>query len=182
MQMFVKLADVLLFDREELDYKTFAIRKHKLQLYGELPYSFHLAQVEQTLATCNFTEYRYRASAWLHDVVEDTDATIAQIGTYFGEEVAGIVWACTGEGSNRAEKQEAIRWRISQYPDAAPVKVADRYCNIASSWATKNDKKLKMYIDEWPSFKEAVKQHMMVSSRHAVFFNYLEDLIENVRK
>lgn len=172
----------IIFEREEVDFRTFAIRRHKLQLYGNLPYSYHLAQVEQVLETSGFAEYKYKVSAWLHDLVEDTDTSIEEIHGFFGDEISAIVWACTGEGANRAEKQETIRNRISQYPDAAPVKVADRYCNILEGVTTKNADKLKMYLKEWEAFSSAVKEPMMLSYRHSYLYTALEDLVNYVRK
>lgn len=169
----------------QLDYHDFrvaAIAAHGKQKYGEYPYAYHLSKVEAVLWNFGYTDYKYLASAWLHDVIEDTVISYENILTSYGEEVAEIVHACSGEGANRAEKQQSILDNLTAYPDAAPVKCADRYVNMEFSLA--NDlTKFSKYLEEWPAFKAAVMPLMIGhgSSRDAFFWNNIEDKVENMK-
>ena len=78
--------------------KVYAIEKHKNQKYGEgMPYTVHLEAVVCNLAALKElinAEYLgdfYESCiviAWLHDVVEDTKTSIAEIEKEFGWEIA----------------------------------------------------------------------------------------------
>ena len=59
-----------------------------------LPYIVHPAAVAALVAADGGSEDEIIA-AWLHDVVEDTDATIEQVRERFGNDVAAIVATCT---------------------------------------------------------------------------------------
>ncbi len=73
-------------------------------------------------------------AALLHDTVEDTDTTKAEIEEIFGSRVAGIVAECTDDRSlDQAERkrlQIVNAWHKS--PEAKCVKIADKTCNLAS--------------------------------------------------
>jgi len=62
------------------------------------------------------------AVAWLHDVVEDTDITLAEIRTRFGSIVADAVGAIT---HRRHEPRAVYYRRVAANPLALLVKVAD---------------------------------------------------------
>jgi guanosine-3',5'-bis(diphosphate) 3'-pyrophosphohydrolase len=75
------------------------------------------------------------AAALLHDAVEDSAATVAQIGAEFGPEVAGIVAALTDapewEGLPAAERKARQAAHIAGAPDEArAVKIADQTSNV----------------------------------------------------
>jgi (p)ppGpp synthase/HD superfamily hydrolase len=56
----------------------FAALKHRDQKYGTLPYIVHLAQVSSTISYYkNLPELRI--AAWLHDSLEDTDASLEDL-------------------------------------------------------------------------------------------------------
>lgn len=141
-------------------YILAAISAHGDQKYGPYPYAFHLAMVEHTLVNYGFTEYKYKAAAWLHDVIEDTGASLSKVNDSFGREVAQIVWACTGEGSNRKERNQDIFNKIAAFPDAAVVKAADRLANVNMGFHTLNLKKLKVYHEEWREFEKNIAPHI----------------------
>ena len=71
-----------------------------------------------------------QAGALLHDVVEDTDHTLAEIDTLFGSEVATLVEWLTDtsrpEDGNRAIRKAIDRKRLAEAPvEAQFVKLAD---------------------------------------------------------
>src|SRR4051812_16593177 len=80
--------------------RAFAEERHGGQRYGDAPYVTHLAHVRKVLARFGHGG-AFAVAAWLHDTVEDTKTTRAEIATRFGEEVAALVWAVTGVGDNR---------------------------------------------------------------------------------
>lgn len=69
-----------------------------------------------------------RVVAWLHDVVEDTPATIESVRMHFGDEVAAAVDAITHR--NNEPQIDYIR-RVRANPIARRVKIADSTDNSA---------------------------------------------------
>lgn len=88
--------------------KEFAEFHHRNQLYGGNPYPYHLEWVYDTLVFFEQTDSAILDASWLHDVVEDTDVTIEDIEKEFGAEVAEYVWAVTGIGNNRLERNSNV--------------------------------------------------------------------------
>lgn len=168
------------FTKKWTDFRVFAIRRHKGQLYDDLPYDYHLASVESYLDEHGYDTWEYRAAAWLHDSVEDTGTKIEDIESLYGASVAAMVWACTGVGVNRKEKNKEIARRLAAYPKAAPVKVADRMANVLHGCATGNYRKLDMYLKEWEEFRKAVEP-LMVSAKDSRFFQVLVDLMGRIQ-
>ena len=83
-------------DRKRIrDAYEFILSKHEGQLRksGE-PYYHHLVEVAYIIASLHAGPNTIIA-ALLHDVVEDTDVTVADIEKMWGEEVAGLVDALT---------------------------------------------------------------------------------------
>jgi hypothetical protein len=173
------------FQKEWSDFRVFAIRCHGKQMYGEMPYASHLALVEHYLVDHGYTEHHYQASAWLHDVLEDTDASIDKIHQNYGPIVAGIVFSCTGEGLNRKARVQSIYAKLSKYPLAAPVKVADRLANMIIAYSTARNtydtEKLEMYLSEWDGFRKHVFPLVADSRRGRMLWESLDSLSENAK-
>lgn len=79
--------------------------------------------------------------ALLHDTVEDTPATVEQIQSLFGEEVAAAVAAMT---KGKEEDYKDYIARLSKNPIAVKVKLADLEHNMS--------------IERLPSFTEKDKE------------------------
>lgn len=135
--------------------KEFAIAQHGTQTYGDRPYSYHLAQVSQVLAEFGYAgDEAIAAAGWLHDVLEDTPTTYSMLVSEFGEETADIVWAVTTEpGVNRVDRFCKTALKIQSHKKALIVKLADRIANTEASLQS-NPKLYKMYVKEFPLFKE----------------------------
>jgi len=135
--------------------KEFAIAQHGNQKYGEHPYSYHLAQVFQVLAEFGYAGDEVIAAAgWLHDTLEDTPTTYEMLISEVGKETADIVWAVTSEpGENRVDRFRKTALKIQFNKKALIVKLADRIANIEASLQS-NPKLYKMYVKEFPLFKE----------------------------
>jgi guanosine-3',5'-bis(diphosphate) 3'-pyrophosphohydrolase len=71
-------------------------------------------------------------AAVLHDTLEDTETTLAELEEHFGPEVAGLVSEVTDDKS--LEKGERKRLQIEHARESSPrakqVKIADKISNI----------------------------------------------------
>jgi (p)ppGpp synthase/HD superfamily hydrolase len=140
--------------------KMFATQKHVLdnrQLYGVVPYTHHLADVEQVLLRFDavFQDDALRAAAWLHDVVEDTrgkqnEVRVRDIEEIFGEDIGMLVSAVTSEdGPNRKTRNALTYPKIRTTGDRAiALKLADRIANIEFG-----GRALEMYKKEYAEFR-----------------------------
>lgn len=141
--------------------KEFAIRAHGDQKYGlDEPYAVHLENVRDILVEFGLEDYKgrndYLVSAWLHDVLEDTETSQEFLQQTFGTEATAMVWAVTGRGKNRRERNEDAYRKMIAYPDAIPLKLADRLSNGRNSKRDKLDF-YKMYKDEYPVFRQRLR-------------------------
>lgn len=141
----------------------FAVAAHEGQMYGDLPYSAHLADVVDVLSAYTASD-ELIAAAWLHDVIEDTKVTRAEIEGAFGRFVSSVVWACTGEGYNRTSRNRSIYTKIGLFPSAAIVKVADRIANVEHS--KPGSKHRKIYQAEQAEFSKYVGRYVAPSMLH----------------
>jgi guanosine-3',5'-bis(diphosphate) 3'-pyrophosphohydrolase len=140
------------------DAYRFAAEKHAAQRYGNAPYSVHLEAVRAVLRDAGFADdHPLAIAAWLHDTIEDTETTREEVESRFGEEVANLVWAVTGVGQNRKDRNAHAYAKIRVTPNAATLKLADRIANVEAS-ANVPDK-LAMYRKEWPGFRDALAGH-----------------------
>ncbi|PIN75386.1 hypothetical protein COV18_04320 [Candidatus Woesearchaeota archaeon CG10_big_fil_rev_8_21_14_0_10_37_12] len=109
--------------------KKFAGKFHKGQYRkdGVTPYITHPAAVAHILEQTGVTDQEILAAAWLHDVVEDTSATLEDILNSFTQRVAGIVEVLT-----RNCDRETYKTRILNAGyDAQLVKIADMVHNCS---------------------------------------------------
>ncbi|SEC01362.1 HD domain-containing protein [Bradyrhizobium erythrophlei] len=118
--------------------REFARKKHaqqKRSFTGE-PYFVHLEEVAGIVARAGLSETAI-AAAWLHDTVEDTDATLPEICAKFGSGVAVMVLDLTdtppGSGLNRASRGEIDRRRLAAAgPETQCIKCADLISNTST--------------------------------------------------
>ena len=98
--------------------KALAIRMHEGQVdKAGLPYITHPVRVAARLSSPEA-----RVVGWLHDTVEDTPLTLAEIAEAFGPETAAAVDAVS--------RREGEDWgdyidRVAQHPLARQVKISD---------------------------------------------------------
>ena len=118
--------------------ETYAKLMHKGQLrkYTGEDYVQHPIAVAQIVATVDHTEEMLMAAV-LHDVVEDTDATIQEVCNLFGFNVAYLVYHLTDisqpEDGNRATRKAIDRGHNARgNAQAQTIKVADLVHNSAS--------------------------------------------------
>lgn len=138
------------------DAREFAIAAHGSQTYGDKPYVYHLDAVASIV--CGLGE-PYVTLAYLHDVLEDTDTTKADLAEAFGEGMACAVDLITDPPTgSRKSRKKVINDRLELVGELAwdwpalVVKVADRLANVREASKTGNARKLQMYATEHDAF------------------------------
>lgn len=115
---------------------TFAADKHRHQRRKDAeasPYINHPLAVAGVLALeADVQDEALLAAALLHDTVEDTNTTFAELEETFGPTVREIVREVTDDKS--LPKQERKELQVSHAPHASDaakqLKIADKICNI----------------------------------------------------
>jgi len=127
----------------------FASLKHKNQFrkgQQQIPFINHPIRVANLLAENGESEDTdLLTAAILHDAVEDTDTTFAEIETLFGKAVCELVIECTDDKSllSYERKQKQIDYAPKASTRAKKLKLADKICNVIDirenppkGWAT----------------------------------------------
>ena len=138
--------------------RGFALRFHGDQKYGEHPYSVHLEAVAVLARPYGAWA---EAVSWLHDVVEDTPATLVDIELEFSLYGRVLVALLTDEpGETRKIRKAATYKKLAKVEDtsferlALVVKACDRLANVRSCLQT-NSGLLQMYAKEQEVFRAA---------------------------
>ncbi|MBQ7423138.1 MAG: HD domain-containing protein [Prevotella sp.] len=142
-----KPLDTRLLDRAIV----FAVRAHAgTERRGKgFPYIVHPMEAVEIVATMT-KDQELLAAAVLHDTVEDTDTTVEQIRTEFGDRIASLVASesdivvdgVNEEDSWHARKQAAIDRLARASHDAKIVALGDKLSNmraIARDYAQQGD-------------------------------------------
>ena len=116
-----------------VDALDYALQQHGTQTRKDgSPYVSHLLQVAG-LVLEHGGSIEYAAAALLHDVVEDTPATVQDVRDRFGETVARIVEECT-DSVDLPRGPETWRLRKEQY--LAHLRVASSGAALVSACDT----------------------------------------------
>ena len=114
----------------------FAARKHRMQRRKDReasPYINHpIALMSVLCVEGGVHDPSILAAAALHDTVEDTETSLAELEAKFGSRIAGIVAEMTDDkGLPKAERKRLQIERASHKSrEAAFVKLADKICNL----------------------------------------------------
>ena len=116
-----------------LGAKKFAQEKHKNQKRkdGVTLYSDHLEGVVNRLKNLGVTDKDVLCAAWLHDILEDTDATFDQINERFGREVAVIVLSLSKD-QNILKKDREVQY-VNQLRDSPFKTKIIKLCDISAN-------------------------------------------------
>jgi guanosine-3',5'-bis(diphosphate) 3'-pyrophosphohydrolase len=115
---------------------AFAAEKHRHQRRKDArasPYINHPIAVATVLATDGkVSDHVMLLAAALHDTVEDTQTTFAELEEHFGQEVADLVRELTDDKSlDKAERKRLQIEHSKKSSNAAKqLKIADKICNI----------------------------------------------------
>lgn len=137
-----------------------------------LPYITHPIEVMAFLRHVGgVTDENLLIVAALHDVVEETDVTLAEVKKRFGKRVADLLNEVTREEPTDEQIQGMTKdeiWALRSgmlleeikrmSPDAQRVKLADRLSNVKGAHQTKTGKKLKRYIDQSHEILRIIKR------------------------
>ena len=148
-----KPLDTTLLDRAIV----FAVRAHAgTERRGKgFPYIIHPMEAVEIVATMT-SDQELLAAAVLHDTVEDTDTTVEQIRTEFGDRIASLVASesdivvdgVNEEDSWHARKQAAIDRLARASHDAKVVALGDKLSNmraIARDYAKQGDARWNLF-------------------------------------
>ena len=183
--------DTTLLDRAII----FAVRAHAgTERRGKgFPYIVHPMEAVEIVATMT-PDQELLAAAALHDTVEDTDVTIEQISTEFGERVASFVAAESDDPHQRpdsvenwrARKQAAIDRIARASRDVKIVALGDKLSNmraIARDYAQQGDALWDLFHAKDPKDHEWHYRELAdaLSELHDTFaYKEFENLINQV--
>jgi guanosine-3',5'-bis(diphosphate) 3'-pyrophosphohydrolase len=137
--------------------RLFAIAVHGDQKYGDDPYAKHLDAVA---ALAEPYGKQAVTVAYLHDAVEDTSATLAQIEQQFDPFIATCVGLLTDEpGPTRKERKAKTYTKMATVTGptelALIVKAADRLANVRACIAGARAAQWEVYRSEHAAFHHA---------------------------
>lgn len=107
-----------------MDSYRFANKMHKGQKYNGQSFIRHPVQVAQIIKLVCPLDYELQAAAYLHDILEDTTVTPAELNELFGFNIAGLVFEVTKTGYNVFPNLKTRRGVI--------LKFADRLSNLVN--------------------------------------------------
>ena len=157
-----KPLDTRLLDRAIV----FAVQAHAgTERRGKgFPYIVHPMEAVEIVATMT-NDQELLAAAALHDTIEDTDTTIEQIKSEFGDRVAALVASESEDRKDGISKEEswharkqAVIERLANAPlDSKIVALGDKLSNmraIARDYATQGDDLWKLFNAKDPKEHE----------------------------
>jgi (p)ppGpp synthase/HD superfamily hydrolase len=144
----------------------FAAHAHQGQIYPgtELPYIMHLSFVSMEILNALSIESGRDGNlavqcALLHDSIEDTATTYADVAAKFGAHVADGVSALSKDPALEKSYQltDSLQRIRSQPPEIWMVKLADRISNLQSPPPYWTSEKISRYQDEAIEIHSALK-------------------------
>jgi len=145
--------------------RDFAVSRHAQighrRKYTNVPYSEHLQHVADLVASVT-NDPEMLAAAWLHDVVEDTTATLEDVESAFGKEVGRLVESLTdvskpGDGNREARKAIDRKHLSTAEARAKTVKLADLIDNCEDI-ARHDPKFARVYLREMAALLEVLRE------------------------
>ncbi len=115
---------------------AFAAGKHRDQRRkgrASSPYINHPIELARVLAVeCGIHDPLVLCSAILHDTIEDTETTAAELASEFGLEVSSVVLEVTDDTTleKHVRKQRQVEHAPHASHAAKLVKLADKICNL----------------------------------------------------
>jgi len=155
--------------------REYAVKAHSRinhrRKYTKLPYAVHLSAVAKIVSSVTDDENMI-AAAWLHDVVEDTGATLADIEDEFGRDVARLVDELTdvsrpGDGNRAVRKKKDLEHLRRASPEAQTIKLADLTDNCLD--ISRNDPRFaRVYLKEMADLLEVLTKGDARLHKHAL--------------
>ncbi|MBV9995449.1 MAG: bifunctional (p)ppGpp synthetase/guanosine-3',5'-bis(diphosphate) 3'-pyrophosphohydrolase [Caulobacteraceae bacterium] len=102
------------------------------------PYMNHLTEVAELAAAASAGDLDIVMGAVLHDTVEDTDASLEELGAAFGAKIAALVAEVTDD--KRLPRLERKALQVAHAPNASHgakiIKLADKISNLRALTAS----------------------------------------------
>lgn len=145
--------------------RQFAIKAHgrldHRRKYSSEPYPVHLQAVAELVASIG-ADPEVIAAAWLHDTIEDTPTTKAELDERFGPAVARLVGELTDvsqpANGNRAIRKFIDRGHLAKAsPRAKTIKLADLVHNCQDI-CSHDPEFAKVYLTEMASLLEVLRE------------------------
>jgi len=170
------------------DAISFAVEKH----YGQVrkgtdrPYITHPFEVMQILSENGCSE-RVRAAGMLHDVLEDTKTSAAEIKGVFGKDVLKLIAALSEDKTKtwKERKQATIDGLTNTNYDIKIVCLADKVSNLRSMAADKDSIGETLW-DRFNAPKEEIEWYYrqvfenMLDMRHTKIYKEYSALLDEV--
>ena len=126
---------------------------------GDEPYINHLAEVANLLAAASDgADAELVAAGWLHDTIEDTETTPAELAQKFSGRVASLVVEVTDDMT--LPKSERRRRQVIDAPhksaDARLIKIADKISNIRARIFPKQTAEQREDLRDYTNWAAAV--------------------------
>lgn len=165
------------------DIIAFATQKHEGQVrkLSKDPYIVHPINVANILKAMNEKDDVVKA-AYLHDTLEDTDATFEEISEKFGIRVANLVKELTSDRSVIKEIGKApylTKKMNDMSAEALTIKLADRLDNVSDL----NDSDIQFtrrYLKETEFILDHLKRKLNKNQQR--LYNLIIERLKNVRK
>lgn len=139
------------------ELRAFAIERHGAQLYGREPYVVHLDDVHAA-AQRHGLGMAYQRAAYGHDLLDDTETSLAEVIDRFGPEEGGLIYAVSGAGANRAARRSETLRRLAALPAGVDLKGVDRIANLAAALRDNNGHLVRMYLREQAAYAPLFEQ------------------------
>lgn len=145
-------------DMGPAEARSFALAAHGAQRYGSQPYHVHLDAVAHLVAPYGPLA---QVVAYLHDLMEDTHVTAADIEARFGLVPSLCVVLLTDPNTGTRRERKAITYArlagvVGFLELALIVKVGDRLANVMACASDAKRSLWEMYRAEHAEFRKAV--------------------------
>ena len=146
--------------------------------YDGMEYFFHINEVYKVALKFKHLInqdilYYVLASAYTHDLIEDTRKTYNNVKDEFGVIIAEITFAVSNEkGKTRSERANDKYYNEMKLVDGAVfIKLCDRIANLEYSKTT-GSTMFEKYKKEYSHFKD-----MLFDVKYQEMFNYIENIL-----
>ncbi len=149
-----------------------AVERHAGQAReGEpaIPYATHVLEVMSILRASGCQDEAMLCAAALHDLIEETETSLAEVEQEFGADVRGLIDELTREEPSEEEraglsKDEIWQLRTRMLLDeikeiserAQLIKLCDRLSNLREARVTRSGKRLARYVRQTHQILEIV--------------------------
>ncbi len=159
----------------------FAKEKHKNQKrkFSKLPYFIHPKRIAEKIKQIT-NNINIIATAYLHDTIEDTNATYEEINQLFGKEIADLVKELTSDNIEvkKMGKKKYLTQKMNKMSENAfLVKLVDRLDNIKDIKDGPQAFKEK-YLKETHYILENLNRQ--INKQHALILDELRETLEKL--